>query len=87
MKTELQSVFEDLPLEEGKTYPLKMTAGGDFTITGIDRNKDGVPVHLWGIYGDSPHLGICPLGVSRVKPERVFIGEVSVCGNCKTEIE
>lgn len=64
-----------------------MTTGGDFTVRRIDRDKHGEPTHLWGIYVDAPHLGICPLGVSRVKPEQVFSGEVLVCGNCKTEID
>ena len=82
----MRKVFMDLPLEEGKTYPLKMTMGGDFTITKIDRDNVGDPTHLWGIYGDNPDLGVCPLGVSRVKPESVHSHLIRVCGKCKTEI-
>ena len=86
MKANWKFVYVNMPLEEGKVYPLNMTMGGNFFIKTIDRNGEGEAVHLWGFYIDSPELGICPLGVSRVKAESTLSHKALSCGKCNTEI-
>ena len=79
-------VYNDLELEEGKTYKTKFSTGEFFQIVKIVRLKESI-IGLQGIYLSHPHLGLCPLSKDRVIPERVLTGEIEVCDTCGTPLE
>ncbi len=73
--------YISLPLEEGKTYQTKFCTLENFTITKIKYIKNKA-ISVEGIYENAPHLGICPLAVERLIPEKIESDQVEVCSNC-----
>ena len=69
--------YTDQPLEAGKTYKTRLQTGEMFTVTKdqFKRDKNGVIFSssdtVYGIWEKHPHLGICPLAVSRLIPDRI----------------
>lgn len=85
--------YQDLPLEEGKTYATKMSTGEKFMLKKIiwREFKSGTDVTrkiigLEGIWMDHPGARLCPIGLDRIIPDKVEIGEVEVCSYCNTLI-
>lgn len=85
----LIKIFEDLPLEVGKTYRTKFQSGENFTVTKdpFKRDKDGNIIGkcatIYGIYERYPHLGECPLSAERIIHDRIDTGRtIEVCNNC-----
>ena len=79
--------YKDLPFEVGKTYQTRICSAWVFTITKIFTNTLGNVKGFEGIYPDSPHLGICPIGKDRLIPEQTYSErEANVCIHCGKEI-
>ncbi len=77
------TLYEDLPIEEGKSYVTRFQTGESFfvkrvvkVVVGYQREK---VVGFEGIYWKCKHLGLCPLAIDRLIPERVIVGEKIVC--------
>ena len=81
-----KSVYEDVPLVEGKRYQTKFQTGDWVTLKEIIYHK-GKIVGLKVIYEGKEHLGICPLGADRLIQEKIKVGVIDVCPNCGHEIE
>ena len=67
-------IFEDLPIEEGKTYITRFATGDLFFVKKVIKVKDRI-IRYDGIYHKCSHLGICPLAVDRLIPEKILVGE------------
>lgn len=85
--------FRDLPIEEGKSYVTRFQTGELFFVKKVKKiffKSGGVSVEkvvgYEGIYWNAKHLGICPLAVDRLIPQRVEDGFMYVCDCCNTEI-
>ena len=77
------AVFEELPIEVGKTYKTKFSTGEEFTVEKIiTKPVSGRILYFEGLYENSKHLGTCPIGSDRLIPEKVPVGTMEVCGNC-----
>lgn len=81
--------FRDLPFEEGKTYRTKFQTGEMFMITKINKRyfksvnyESEIITGFEGIYLSHPHIGVCPLAVDRLIPEKIEDGVEQVCGHC-----
>lgn len=82
-------IYEEIPLEVGKTYQTRMATNDMFTITEIrykETKNDKVIVSIMGIYKNAPHLGPCPINPGRLIPERFESGTREVCDCCGTPI-
>ena len=67
----------ELPFEVDKTYKLNFSVKGNFLIKKIDKNHKGNIIAIWGIYENSPHLGICPIfNSSRLMAEKIVVEEM-----------
>lgn len=78
---EIVPVYNDLPIEVGKTYRTKFQTGEMFTVTKIVE-KSGKILWFEGIYADHSHIGVCPIGNERLLSERVLTGGMDVCNKC-----
>ena len=78
--------FKDLPFEVNKSYMTKFQTKEMFTIKEILLGKDGKQIGIKGIYENAKHLGICPLSIERLIPEKIEIGEIEICDKCLTKI-
>ena len=58
----LEALDENTAFEVGSTYMTNWSAPEPFTITKIVTNKQGELVGFHGIYENSKHLGVSPLG-------------------------
>jgi hypothetical protein len=77
------AVFEELPIEVGKTYKTKFSTGEEFTVEKIIRTPgSGKILYFEGLYESSKHLGTCPIGADRLISEKVAVGTMDVCSNC-----
>ena len=81
--------YKNLPFEVGKTYQTKFSTGWKFLVKEViykeikvDGGFQKKETEARGIYENSPHLGICPLNIERLIPDRVENGEIEICGNC-----
>ncbi len=81
--------YKDLPFEEGKTYKTRFQTGELFQITKIKKiffksvnHTAEKIIGFDGIYLSHPHIGICPLAVDRLIPDRVEDGTEQVCSHC-----
>jgi hypothetical protein len=88
-------IFEEVPVEVGKTYQTKICASWFFTVTKIIQEKRvykgktsyGAIKGFEGIYVGSEHLGVCPIGPDRLIQEKIKSGgTIDVCSNCGAEI-
>lgn len=81
-------IYKDLPFEEGKTYQTKFATGEKFLLKKIIWTKGKKPkiYGFEGIYENSSHLGICPLGENRLIVDKVEIEDFEVCDKCKQKI-
>jgi hypothetical protein len=84
-------LYEDIPLEVGKTYMTKFASGEKFTITKIpapikikDSYKESNTVY--GLY-EGKSYGECPLSRERIIHDKKFIREIEVCHKCGESIE
>jgi hypothetical protein len=73
------------PFENGKTYQLKWSLGGEFTITNVVYSKKGIP-NIKGIHSLYPELGVCPIDASILVPYSYEDGETIVCSKCGHEL-
>ena len=79
--------YIDLPLEEGKTYKTKFQTGDTFTVVKIFKDKKTSEIYrVEGIYENAKHLGICPLDVNRILPDKVEGPSETVCEHCNNKI-
>lgn len=56
----LEAEVVEIPLVISMSYKTKMTTGERFTVSKISKDM------VWGIYENSPHLGLCPLASNRL---------------------
>jgi len=77
----------NLPLEKGKVYMTRFQVPEPFLLTDISYNKNKEVTGLRGVYQNSPHLGVCPLGADRLQWETKQEGWIEVCPHCKKELE
>lgn len=85
-----KQIYKDLPLEIDKIYETKFQTGEKFLlkeIVTVVKNKETKISMLKGIYVNTPHLGICPLNVDRLIPERIYENTVDVCHKCGTQYD
>lgn len=73
--------MEDVPLEVGKSYDTK-NRQGFFLVNKINLDKRGNQMQCWGIYLNTPDLGVCPIGADRLIGEKKIIGEKEACDCC-----
>jgi hypothetical protein len=78
--------FQDLPIEEGKTYTTRFATGDKFLVKKVIMLKDK-PVRFEGIYLGSEHIGICPLAIDRLIPEKIQIDDIYVCDSCSKPVD
>lgn len=85
--------YKDLPFEEGKVYKTKFQTGEMFKITKINKrffksvnHSAEIIIGFEGIYLSHSHIGVCPLAVDRLIPEKVEDGTINVCEHCNKEI-
>ena len=77
------TVYEEPPIEVGKTYKTKFSTGEKFTVEKIVRTLgSGKILYFEGLYESSLHLGTCPIGADRLIPEKVVVDTMEVCSNC-----
>jgi len=91
-----KEIIEEVPIEVGKTYQTKICASWFFTVTRIIQETRtfkgktllGAIKGFEGIYVESPHLGVCPIGPDRLIQEKIKLsGTIDVCSNCGAELE
>ena len=83
MKKTIKKYIE-LTFEVGKTYKTKWSTGESFTILQIIRSKgkDERILRVEGLFESCPKIGLCPLPVERLIPERIEDGSIDICSNC-----
>jgi hypothetical protein len=85
--------FRDLQIEEGKSYVTRFQSRELFFVKKVKKiffKSGDVSVEkvigYEGIYWNARHLGLCPLAVDRLIPERVEDGFIYVCDCCDKEV-
>lgn len=90
-----KEIIEEVPVEVGKTYQTKICASWFFTVTRIIQEKRiikgkeflGAVKGFEGIYIESPHLGVCPVGPDRLIQDKINSGKtIDVCSKCGDEL-
>ena len=81
--------YKELPFEEGKTYTTRFATAETFLLKEIvwKEFKEGnimikKMILFRGIYQKCPDLGLCPLNIDRLIPDRIEDGEMEVCEKC-----
>lgn len=86
--------YKDLPFEILGVYKTKFQTGELFMLTNIiyrELKENGVnikkPIMFEGVYLNCKHIGVCPLNIDRLIPEKIQDNEIEVCSKCLTPLK
>ena len=84
-------IFEDLPIEEGKTYKTRFATGDLFLVQKVKKIKfyGNIPdkvISFEGLYVGREDIGVCPLAIDRLIPEKKLIGSKIVSDDSEFDL-